>query len=150
MVTRRLACLLLVLATALMPALAGADGPSVRASHVWVRQAPPGVDVMAGYFTLENLTGKPLALVHVTSPDFGLVMVHETVQQGTEESMQEVDKVSIPAHGSVDFRPGGYHLMLMQPRKNLFSGDMVSLTLEFSDGSELAILAYVRRDAPAN
>ena len=64
--------------------------------------------------------------------------------------MQEVAQVLVPAHGSVEFKPGGYHLMLMQPKKNLFSGDLVTLMLKFSDGSELAILANVRREPPAH
>lgn len=125
-----------------------ADGPTARVKHVWVREAAPGVDVMAGYFVLENLTDKPLALTDVSSPDFASVMMHESVQTGIQESMQELAKIEIPAHGSVEFKPGGYHLMLMQPKKNLLAGNMVTLMLKFSDGSELAILANVRREAP--
>ncbi len=127
-----------------------ADGPTARVKHVWVREAAPGVDVMAGYFVLENLTDKPLALTDVSSPDFASVMMHESVQTGIQESMQELAKIEIPAHGSVEFKPGGYHLMLMQPKKNLLAGNMVTLMLKFSDGSELAILANVRREAPTH
>lgn len=141
--------LIFALCASLLPAMA-ADGPTVRVNHVWVREAPPGVEVMAGYFVLENLTGKPLALTETSSPDFGSVMMHESVVKDGEESMQEVTQVQVPAHGSVEFKPGGYHLMLMQPKKNLFSGDMVTLMLKFSDGSELAILANVRREPPSH
>ena len=144
---RRVFPLLALCAYLLAPA-ALADGPSTRVSHVWIRQAPPGVDVMAGYFTLENLTARPLDLTSVISLDFGSVMMHASVVKGDQESMVEVPKITLPAHGSVEFKPGGYHLMLMEPKKNLYAGDMVSLTLSFSDGSQLAILAYVRRDPP--
>jgi len=138
----------LALAAAWLPTALMADGPSTRVSHVWIREAPPGVDVLGGYFVLENLTKKPLSLTSVSSPDFGSVMMHQTVQQGSEESMQEVPKIDLPPHGSIEFKPGGYHLMLMQPKKNLGAGDTVTLMLAFSDGSELAILAPVRRDPP--
>ena len=141
--------LLLALCAAFLPAALMADGPSTHVSHVWIREAPPGVDVLGGYFILENLTAKPLSLTGVSSPDFGSVMMHETVQQGGQESMREVAEVDLPAHGSVEFKPGGYHLMLMQPKKNLSAGDTVTLMLTFSDKSELAILAPVRRDPPA-
>lgn len=139
--------LLVALCAACLPA-AMADGPSTRVSHVWIREAPPGVEVLGGYFTLENLTSKPLSLTEVSSPDFGSVMMHQTVQQGGQESMQEVARIEVPARGSIEFKPGGYHLMLMQPRKDLSAGDSVTLMLKFSDGSELAILAPVRRDPP--
>ncbi len=142
--------LLLALGAAWLPAAVSAEGPSTRVSHVWIREAPPGLDVLGGYFTLENLTGKPLALTSVSSPDFGTVMMHQTVQKGGQDDMQEVARIDIPAHGSVEFQPGGYHLMLMQPKKNLAAGDTVTLMLTFSDGSELALLAPVRRDPPAH
>lgn len=137
-----------LLATMLALAAAHAEGPSVRASHVWIRVSPPGVGVDAGYLTLENLTGKPLSLDKVSSPDFESVMIHKSIVKDGVESMQELPKLELPVRGGVDFKPGGYHLMLMSPRKNLFPGDTVTLMLSFSDGSELAILAPVRRDAP--
>lgn len=140
----------LALCASILPAAVAADGPTARVRHVWVREAPPGVDVMAGYFVLENLTDKPLTLTETSSPDFGSVMMHESVVKDGQESMQEVAQVLVPAHGSVEFKPGGYHLMLMQPKKNLFSGDMVTLMLKFSDGSELAIMANVRREPPGH
>ena len=141
---------LILLSLALLAPAMAADGPEVRASHVWVREAPPGSDVMAGYFTLENLTDKKLTLTGVSSPDFGSVMLHESVQKDGEESMQDVAEVTIPSHGSVEFKPGGYHLMLMQPKKNYYSGDLVTLMLTFSDKSGLMLMANVRRDAPVN
>lgn len=141
--------LLALFAILLAAAPAWGDSPSARASHVWIRQAPPGVKVLAAYLNLENLSDAPLSLDSVNSPDFDSVMVHQSVVKDGVESMVPVDKLSIPAKGRVELKPGGYHLMLMQPKKNLFAGDTVTLMLRFSDGSELAILAPVRRDPPA-
>jgi copper(I)-binding protein len=140
--------LVLLFIPALALATAFADGPSARVSHVWIRVSPPGVGVDAGYLHLDNLTGKPLSLDAVTSPDFASVEIHQSIVKDGVESMQPVPKLDIPSQGGVDLKPGGYHLMLMNPRKNLFPGDTVSLSLSFSDGSELLILAPVRRDAP--
>ena len=140
---------LLALALIAAPLLA-ADGPSVRASHVWVRPAPPGVTVLAGYLTLENLTDAPLKLTGAASPEFAAVEMHQSTVKDGVESMQPVDDVAIPAHGKVEFMPGGYHLMLMQPKKDLGIGSMVTLRLNFSDGSELDIIANLRRDPPAH
>jgi copper(I)-binding protein len=134
----------------LLPASALGDGPTVRASHVWIREAPPGISVLAGYFTLENLTGAALDLTGVSSPDFGSAMLHETVEKDGTGSMREVAKLTIPARGRVEFKPGGYHVMLMQPRKNMFSGDLVTLVFSFSDGSQLTLIAPVRREPPAS
>src|SRR5690242_1630014 len=126
---------LLLLALVTAPLFA-ADGPSIRAGKVWVRPAPPGVTVLAGYLTLENLTDAPLQLTAVSSPDFDSVEMHQTVEKDGVASMQPVDAVTIPAHGKTEFLPGGYHLMLMQPKRDLGIGSMVTLRLSFSDGSE--------------
>ena len=134
----------------LLPLTAWSDGPAVSASHVWIRQPPPGISVLAGYLTLQNLTGKPLELKSVTSPEFNAVEMHRSFVKDDVEQMEQVPSVSIPAHGSVEFKPGSYHLMLMQPKKDLFPGDIVTLDLGFSDGSELTIMAPVRHDPPAH
>lgn len=133
-----------------LPLAAWGDGPAVNASHVWIRQAPPGISVLAGYFTLQNLTGKPLELKSVTSTEFSAVEMHRSFVKDNQEEMEAVPSLTIPPHGSVEFKPGSYHLMLMQPKKNLFAGDIVTLDLSFSDGSELTIMAPVRHDPPAH
>lgn len=134
----------------LLPVVASGEGPSVNASHVWIRQAPPGINVLAGYFMLQNLTDRSLELKSVASSEFASVEMHRSFVKDGEEQMEPVSSVTIPAHGSIEFTPAAYHLMLMQPRKNLFAGDTVTLNLDFSDGSQLTILAPVRRDPPAH
>lgn len=141
--------LLLILLT-LAPFASRAQGPSVSASGVWIREAPPGGEVMAGYLTLTNHTGQTLALTSASSTDFGSVAIHQSVQHGGSESTQPVPHFVIPAHQSVTLAPGGYQLMLLKPARRLFDGDLVTLTLNFSDGSALTIMVPVRRDAPAH
>lgn len=140
--------LVLLCMFALMSVDVLAVGPSVNASRVWIRQAPPGVTVLAGYFTLQNLTDKPLDLTGASSPEFGAVEMHRSFVKDGVEEMEPVAKLTIPPHGSVEFKPDSYHLMMMQPKKNLFAGDMVTLNMTFSDGSELTVMAPVRRDPP--
>ena len=133
-----------------LPLAAFGDGPSVSANHVWIRQPPPGINVLAAYLTLQNLTGKPLDLTSISSPEFGAVEMHRSFVKDDQEQMEPVASLTLPAHGSVEFKPGSYHVMLMQPKKNLFPGDIVTLDLKFSDGSELTIMAPVRHDPPAH
>ena len=142
--------LLLLIAALWLPLAGAAAGPSVRASQVWIREAPPGISVLAGYFTLQNLTDQALTLTAVESRDFGSVEMHRSFLKDGVEQMEPVTSIAIPAHGSVEFKPGGYHLMMMQPKKNMFAGDMAEVTMTFSDGSQLAILAPVRHDPPAH
>ena len=44
----------------------------------------------------------------------------------------------------LEFKPGAYHLMLMQPLHTLKAGDKVELTLTFANASPITVQAPVR------
>jgi hypothetical protein len=92
----------------------------------------------AGYFTLTNGTATDKVLVAATSPDCGQLTLHESVHQAGQEQMVNVKQVTVPAHGSVSFAPGGFHLMCMQPAQSSRRGGRVPVTLRFADGGTLA------------
>lgn len=98
----------------------------------------------AGYFTLVNDGDAPRKLVGVQSPDCGALMLHRSVREGGQDRMEMVDAVTIPAHDSVEFAPGGYHLMCMSPSPAVRKGGAITVTLKFGDGSALATEFPVR------
>jgi hypothetical protein len=57
--------------------------------------------------------------------------------------MQQVESVTIKAHESVSFQPGGYHLMVFDPQEPLKVGQERKLTLYFNDGNRLFTNAQV-------
>ncbi|HEX5340445.1 MAG TPA: copper chaperone PCu(A)C [Gammaproteobacteria bacterium] len=126
-----------------------ASGPSVSISDVWIRSAPAGVVTLSGYMTLENLTGKPLQILAISSPDFGSVAISPAKIPGQPHSTLLMKTFTLPPHQPVVFKQDAAHLQLMQPHKRLFDGDMVTLTFRFSDTSELTLFAPVRRAAPS-
>ena len=131
----------IVIASLLLAANAWAADLGVSAA--WVRLLPAGAPAGA-YFTLANQGAKAVALVGASSPDYGAVMIHKTVEQGGMASMVMVDKVEVPAGGKLEFRPGGYHLMLMHAKHEIKLGTKIPLTLEFADGRKLTVQFDVR------
>lgn len=141
------AILSLIAAIVISPlASATSMAPAVRAEHAWIRLLPGDLPA-AGYMVLENLTDKPQQLVSASSADFGQVMLHQSVRSSGVQHMQHVDSVVIPAHGTVAFKPGGYHLMLMQRDQNLKVGDTAVIVLKFADTADLSVGFQIR---PAN
>ena len=142
----RRAALILVLATAALTAspVFAANSAPVQASNAWIRWLPAGLPA-GGYMQLHNLSAKPIDLVRATSADYGSTMMHHTVNKGNTTEMLPVARVTIPAHGSVAFQPGGYHIMLMQPKKTIQPGDQVPITLKFSGGTTLRVEFQVRK-----
>ena len=58
--------------------------------------------------------------------------------------MRPVKSIPVPAGGTVELKPGGYHIMLLDLKKDLKPGDTVPVTLSFEHGGELRIEAAVR------
>jgi copper(I)-binding protein len=88
----------------------------------------------AGYLTLSNNTAQTITIDRVASPEFESVAMHESVLENGISRMLPLDTVAIPGGESVQFRPGGKHLMLMRP-----TGDTGSATLEFYFGDALLL-----------
>ena len=136
-----MARLTVLVAFALFAVSAWAAGIGV--SEAWIRHLPGGAPA-GGYLTLENQSEKAVALVGASSPEYGMVMIHKTVEEGGTAKMVPVNKVDIAAGGKVVFRPGGYHLMLMHVKRNIEVGSSIPITLEFSGGQKVTAQFRVR------
>jgi copper(I)-binding protein len=120
-----------------------AHAAGFRVDDAWVRDLPGGVPA-AGYFLLRNDEAKAAELTGASSPAFGHVMLHQSVQSGGVARMREVHAVAVPAGGAVNFTPGGYHLMLMAPTRKIVRGEKIPITLKFADGQAVTAQFEVR------
>ena len=105
-------------------------------SKPWLRFVLPSNPV-SGYFTLTNTSSQARVLDGVTSSACGELMLHRSVRENGMERMTMEDGVEIPAHGSLSFAPGSYHLMCVAPTAAVKPGKAIAITLHFSDGSEI-------------
>jgi len=122
--------------------LAAAATAAPIVSNAWLR-ALPGTSPAAGYFTLANTGTTPITLTGAASPACGSAMLHMTHNMDGMVHMMMVASVVVPAGGKVEFAPGGYHVMCMEP-KNLKPGTSVPVTLQFSGGATLTVPFAVR------
>ncbi|MGH6727187.1 MAG: copper chaperone PCu(A)C [Pseudolabrys sp.] len=126
---------MLAAALAIVPAgFAFAAPAGVSVDKPWIRliikQRPA-----AGYFTLKNDGNAPVELNGASSTACGMVMLHQSKEENGVEKMLPVKSLTVPAHGSVSFAPGGYHLMCMKPQMQI--GDQVPMTLKFAGGESI-------------
>ncbi len=146
-----LAALLMV--TLGLSACGESDAPDcggLKVNAAWVRVAPAGSDVMGAYFSLAN-EGEARVVVHgVSSSQFDRAQMHETVvNDNGQASMQPLEKVVVPAGETVDFKPGGRHVMLFAPTQTYAAGDQVELILACgTQNAELPVAATVRAEQP--
>jgi copper(I)-binding protein len=127
----------MVLAAALSStAVSAAEPDGVSLSDMWFRFITPTIPA-AGYFTLSNSAAAPRTLIGANSSACGSLMLHQSVARNGVERMIMVPKVAVPPHGSLQFAPGGYHLMCMSPAAAMRPGHSVPVTLQFEGGGTL-------------
>ncbi len=103
----------------------------------WIRAAPPGATMLAGYATLKNTGDAPISILTVHSDAFRMTSLHETVVEDGVARMREMHRLQIPAGGEVQLAPGGKHLMFMQPRGDTAIGERVAVTFLMADGARV-------------
>ena len=113
-------------------------------SNAWIPQAPPGVDMLAGYLTLKNSGDAPVSILAAQSDRFLTVTVHQTVIENGVSRMRELNHLEIAPGEEVKFAPGGVHLMLMQPRREVLPGDRIEITFLLSDGQRVPAIFDVQ------
>lgn len=118
----------------------------VSVRDAWVREAPPGVAMMAGYMALRNNTPRSQILVAASSPGFETVTIHRTIVKDGMAGMEHARHIELSPNASLLFAPGGYHLMLLNPKRPLRAGgDPVVINLEFRGGLVLPVAFEVRK-----
>ena len=134
-------------ALSLFPLTAGAAPAGVTVQKPWIRYLLPSIPA-AGYMVLTNSGNSDAVLTQAASPACGMLMLHKSEDDSGMAMMMDVPNVTVPAHGSVTFAPGGFHLMCMQPSMKI--GDKIPVTLTFQDGSTLATVmpVYGAQNAP--
>ena len=104
-------------------------------------------DVSGAFMMIENTSGLAERLVKASvSADVAeTVEIHETtIDENSVMRMRPVDGIDVPANSSVELKPGGYHIMLLNVKKELLPGDKLSLTLTFASGQTVTVEAEVR------
>ncbi len=120
-----------------------AGGP-LTVTGAWARAAAAGANT-AIYFTIVNGRVAADALTGVSSDLAKMTEVHETTSDASGMTgMHMVHSVAIPGGGTVQFAPGGYHVMLTELNRALNPGDQVTVTLTFQNAGTVTVTAEVR------
>jgi hypothetical protein len=122
-----------------------ADQAGIMIHEAWINQVPPGATVTAGYLMIHNTGSTDIVLKQASSADFARVELHRSVIADGIARMEKLDEVTIPANSGLTFKPGDYHLMLFEPRRQLAVGDRIGLSLQFSNSVTVETMATVRQ-----
>jgi copper(I)-binding protein len=114
---------------------------TLQISGVWSRATPPLVGVGAVYFTAENRGSTTDTLIGVSSPVAERAEMHthtHTMKDGMM-MMHQLDSIEVPAGGTLEFKPGGNHIMLIGLKHPLLEGERFPLTLKFKHAGNVEL-----------
>jgi periplasmic copper chaperone A len=162
----RYRCAVGVLVVTLMPGIvayvaAGHMGhrySSIQLENAWARRTPPMAQQEQGghggsalspansavYVTVSNQGSEPDALVSASTNIAAAVELHQTVEKDGKMEMQPRPQFDVPAGGTLEMKPGSYHIMLLGLKQALKPGDAVHVTLTFQKAGEMSVEAPVK------
>lgn len=110
----------------------------LNAYNAWGLPAPMG---MTGgvYVTIENGTDQTQQLIGATTEVAASVEIHQTQITNDIASMKQFDSIDIAAGETLKIAPRGYHLMLVNLRRDLSWGDNFPITLNFTSGEQISL-----------
>jgi copper(I)-binding protein len=131
---------LLIITSFIFSAASYAD--NIQVQHPRITPTIEGIAVTAVYFDILNRGDNAIKLVNVTGEISERIEIHHHTMVNGLMKMQKVSEgIELPAQETVAFKPGGYHIMVMNLQKAINKGEFVDLILHFDNGSSLTISA---------
>ena len=146
---RRVAALVTLLLAVALPA---ADSNSISKGFIvisgaWTRPTAAGMPMGVAYFVVQNQGASADAIVAASTPAAAHVEFHQTTLSDGMARMRPLQRIDVPAQGTVAVTPGGIHLMLVDLKGPLVAGSHVPLELEFGVAGKVTIRLAVEQRA---
>ena len=111
---------------------------NIKIEDAYTRATAPGQQVAGGFLKIDN-KGNADQLLGASSPAAGEVQLHEMAMDGNVMKMRQVKDIPVPAGGTVELKPGGYHLMFMNLKGPFVAGQTVPVKLKFAKAGEMEL-----------
>lgn len=128
-----------------MPGMTGSETTDTQGMTNMLGMSGSGTN-SAAYFVIVNDGDEADSLIGVASDIANSAEMHETRIENDVAQMVPVSRVEVPAHGSIEFKPGGYHVMLVGLTQDLKAGNTFKLTLQFEKSGEITLDVPIRQE----
>jgi copper(I)-binding protein len=113
--------------------------------QAWARQTAVGQANGGAFMKITNAGKAADRLLSATSPVAGVVEVHTMSMDGGVMRMRAVPEgLPVPAGGTLELKPGGYHIMLIGLKSQLKPGEQVPLTLKFEKAGTVPVQVKIQ------
>ena len=121
---------------------------TMQFSNAWIRATPPNAQVAGGFVEIDN-GGSDDRLISISSSLSSKVEIHEMKMDGDVMQMRQLkDGLQIPGKEITVLKPGGLHLMFIQPKQALREGQKITATFLFAKAGKREVVFTVLKSAP--
>ncbi len=107
---------------------------TVKVEDAWVRGTVATQKATGAFMRLTPAANA--RLVAAQSPVAGVVEIHEMAMEKDVMKMRQIPGLDLAAGCTMELKPGGYHVMLMDLTQQLKGGEQVPITLVFEDDAK--------------
>jgi len=110
-------------------AFAATAAAQVSVREPWIRATVPAAQATGAF--MELVSTQDVRLVDVSTPVAGIVEIHQMSMKGDRMMMSAVDSIDLKAGKPLALASGGYHIMMMDLKRQMKAGETVPMTLVF-------------------
>jgi copper(I)-binding protein len=122
---------------------------NLTVSGAFARASPMMAQAGAGFMIITN-AGEADKLTAAKSDISEVVELHTHIEENGMKAMRKVDFIDVPASGSVELKPGSFHVMFIKLKDQLKEGQQVTVTLVFEKAGEVAVTLPVKGPGAMN
>ena len=121
---------------------ASASSGTLKIEGAWVKASKGGMTGVFGKIT--NSGDKPVKITSASSTATDTVQLHTTKGSDGGTKMEQVHEFTIEPGATLELKPGGDHIMLMDMGCSLAAGGATTVTVKTEDGASLEFKPVAR------
>lgn len=115
------------------------DHEKLHVAHGWARASLGQNPNSAAYVTIHNPTEEGDALLGISCAGAERCGLHNHVTEGDVTKMVAVERLEAAPGAHIEFKPGGYHIMMFGLKAPLAAGGETQITFSFEEVGDVTV-----------
>ena len=108
-------------------------------SDAWLRASAPMQVNGAGYAAIQNKSAKADRLLSASADVAERVEMHTIITENGVAQMRQVTGINMPAGGTGNLAPGGFHIMFVKLKQPFVQGKTVPIKFTFEQAGDVMV-----------